>query len=160
MKTRFKSTLLLTISFLFLQTAFGNDGDQKLRDIVRAIDEASTAAYMKKDVDKMLSFYADDVISMPNFNTMMEGKAAIREHLEMVFQSGMEINYWESDIKKIWKKGNQIFVASTYKLKMSTPGGDTMTDEGKSFAVYEKRGKDYKIVIDIWNTDTNPWMQQ
>ena len=160
MKIRIQFFLLTTLFFLLVQNVMAQSSDEKLREIIQSIDKETVKAFMNKDIETLSNYYTDDVISMPNFSTTLEGKEAMAKHLKSAFATGVEFSDWESTIKKIWKKGDQIYVVSTFKMTVHMPGGEPMDDEGKGFTVFQKVGKEYKVKVEIWNTDLNPWMQQ
>jgi ketosteroid isomerase-like protein len=110
------------------------------------------------NIEKSLSMYTADAISMPSYEPMHEGLAAIKTAGEAMAKSGMKYNAFELTTLKVMPNGNLISEIGTYKLSATMPGMDKpMDDHGKYLTVWEKQ-KDgsLKVKIEIWNSDVNP----
>jgi ketosteroid isomerase-like protein len=147
--------LLLSISFPILS--------QDMDEIKKNIDDWNnqlSEAMLKGDSEIILSFYADDIISLPSYHTMMEGKDALRNALMMDANSGNKFTKFQMTSKKLLSEGNLLVDIGTYELSMDIQGMDQpYNDQGKYVTIYEKQDDgNWKIKVDTWNSDNNPWM--
>ena len=137
---------------------------QSLKEIQSKIEKLNaemTSAMVNGDYEKSLSFYADDAISLPNYQPMMVGMEAISMSNEGMANSGVKINSFNVSIKKIIMDGDLIVEIGTYNMSMEIPSMEgPINDIGKYMTVWEKQ-KDgsLKVKAETWNTDSNPWMQ-
>jgi len=102
--------------------------------------------------------YTPDAISLPSYEPMHEGIAAIRKASEEMAKSGWKCNSFETTTLKIIPNGNLITEVGTYKINMSMTGMDKpMEDMGKYLTIWEKQ-KDgsLKVKVETWNSDNNP----
>jgi uncharacterized protein (TIGR02246 family) len=131
-------------------------GDEKLMQEVTKIGDTLAAAMLANDVEKMLDMYAEDAISLPNYGPRMDGRAAFKEHHEMMSGAGMKIVSFESNPTDVWKAGNQVIEIGTFEIELDMPGMPGIKDKGKYLTVYVREGGSLKIKAETWNTDMNP----
>jgi len=148
--------------FLFLlisTTLFAQDVD-KLKAKIEAMNKIFTQAMLDNDTEKMMSLYADDIISMPSYQPTVKGIAKVRELSEMQVKSGWKTTQFALSISDIIPTGNLTIEIGNYTMKMSGPDVPEWADNGKYMTIWEEQ-KDgsLKIKIETWNTDTNPWAQ-
>ncbi len=117
-------------------------------------------AMMKGDNEKMLSFYADDIVSLPSYQPMMEGKDVLKNAMMMDANSGNKFTKFQLTSKKILSAGNLIVDIGTYEMSMDIQGmEEPFNDQGKYITIYEKQDDgSWKIKVDTWNSNNNPWM--
>ncbi len=135
---------------------FSQSEDYKAK--IQALTQEMSKAMMEGNIEKGLSMYAPDAISMPSYEPMHEGIAAIRMANEDMAKKGMKYNSFELTTLKVMPYGNMINEIGTYKINASMPGMDKpMDDHGKYLTVWEKQ-KDgsLKVKIEIWNSDIDP----
>jgi len=111
------------------------------------------------DLEGMLSYYAENPISMPSYQPMLRSLDAMRESHKQQHQMGMKVTAFELTATDVIVEGNIAIEIGTYTISMGMPEMGTMDDYGKYMNVWEKQGGDWKIRADIWNTDMNPMMQ-
>ena len=120
------------------------------KDIVKYMVEGNT--------EKNLSLYTSDAISLPSYEPIHDGIAAIRKAAEEMAKSGWKCNSFEPTTLKVMVNGNMITEIGLYKINMSMPGMDKpMEDHGKYLTIWEKQ-KDgsLKVKIETWNSDVDP----
>jgi ketosteroid isomerase-like protein len=152
-----KTALLLivihiTSSIVFAQT------NEEYKTKIEKINKEMTKYMLEGNTEKNLSLYTSDAISMPSYEPMHEGIAAIRKASEAMMKSGMKITSFEPTTLKVMTNGSLITEIGTYKISMSMTGMDKpMDDHGKYLTIWEKQ-KDgsLKIKLETWNTDVNP----
>jgi uncharacterized protein (TIGR02246 family) len=155
--TSLKSACLLIIVLFTASYAFSQTNEEYKAKIEK-INKEMTKAMLAGDTEKNLSLYTTDAISMPSYEPMHEGIAAIRKASEEMMKTGWKCTSFEPKTLKVMANGNLITEIGTYKISMSMPGMEKpMDDHGKYLTIYEKQ-KDgsLKIKIETWNTDVNP----
>jgi ketosteroid isomerase-like protein len=108
--------------------------------------------------EKLLSLYTDDAISMPSYQPIHDGIAAIRKANDEMAKTGVKYNSFVPVTLKVIANGNLITEIGTYKISMSIPKMDKpIDDNGKYLTIWEKQ-KDgsLKVKVEIWNSDVNP----
>lgn len=143
MKTRL--FLTVCVSFVFAVTTFGAGADEKA---VRDADEAWTNAALAKDLDKTVSFYADDAIVMPPNEAAITTKDGIRNLWKGFLESLTSIS-WKTTRVETAKSGDMAVVTGNYELTMK--GGTK--DHGKYCEVWEKKGGTWKVATDMFSSD-------
>ena len=113
---------------------------------------------LEGNVEKNMAIYAEDAISLPSYEPIHDGIAAIRKAMETMAKSGWKCTAFEPVVLKVMPNGNQITEIGTYKITMSMPGMDKpMNDHGKYLTVWEKQNDgSLKVKIETWNSDVDP----
>lgn len=138
---------------------FAQDVD-KVKAKIEEMNKVYTKAMIDNDVEKMLSMYTEDIISMPSYQPTIKGIAKVRELSEMQAKSGWKTTEFILSITDIIVQGNLAIEIGNYNMKMSGPDVPEWADYGKYITIWEEQ-KDgsMKIKVETWNTDTNPWQQ-
>jgi ketosteroid isomerase-like protein len=149
-------SVLLAILFMASAGFSQSAADYKVK--IEKINKQMAKYMLEGNSEKNLELYAADAISMPSYEPMLEGIAAIRKSSEAMMKSGMKITSFEPVTVKVLVNGNMITEIGTYKMSMSMPGMEKpMNDHGKYLTIWEKQ-KDgsLKVKVDTWNTDVDP----
>src|SRR5207249_9054925 len=143
MKT--KSILTFCIALAFSGTAFAAGADDKA---VRDADAAWSKAAGAKDLDKTVSFYADDAIVLPPNDAAVTTMDGIRNLWKGFIDSVTDIS-WKATRVEIAKSGDMACLTGTYEMTMK----DGTKERGKYCEVWEKKGGTWRCGTDIWNSD-------
>ena len=161
MRTITRSLMLAVLMLAFVSTYAqkqGGEGDNVLRKKIQAYNNQMTNAIIENDHEKVLSFYDENVISLPNYNEMLRGMPAVSEHHRQAADMGNKVTAMKLTTKKITEYGDALVEIGTFTVTMEVARmPQPITDEGKYLNVWLKQ-KDgsYKIVNEIWNSDTHP----
>jgi ketosteroid isomerase-like protein len=153
---------LLSVTLLFSVFISANAVySQSVSDYKMKIEKMNKemAKYMVEgNSEKSLSMYTADAISLPSYEPMHEGIAAIRKANEEMMKSGWKCTSFEPTVLKVMPNGNMITEIGTYKISMTMPGNaKTMDDHGKYLTMWEKQNDgSLKIKVETWNSDVNP----
>ncbi|MGH7628407.1 MAG: YybH family protein [Gemmatimonadales bacterium] len=126
-------------------------------ETIRAADAALNQAIEERDLERIISFYADDALLLPAAEPLISGKAAIREEWSHVlaipdFQSKAALMKVE-----ISTSGDIGYSMGTYVATMMGENGRPVTEPGKWLSVWRKQPDGaWRIVVDIYNTDIPP----
>jgi len=121
---------------------------------IRQLDKDWSAAAQSKDVDKTVSFYADDASAFPFNAPIATGKEQIRQvwaHLTSL--PGFSLTFSPTKIE-VAKSSDLAYDIGTFELKANDPQGNATTTVGKYVVVWKKQpDKQWQAVADIFNTD-------
>ena len=118
---------------------------------IRELDKQFLQAAHDRDVEKAVSFYADDASVYPDNAPIATGKEAIRAMWQQFLSDkGTTISFWPTKIE-ISKAGDMALDVGTTEVK--TPDG---TIAGKYVVVWRKDKGTWKVVADIFNGDQPP----
>ncbi len=153
-----KSSMRLTAVALLLIAATAISIAQKPNpnpdeQAIRKLDTDWSAAAGSKDVDKTVSYYADDASAFPFNAPIATGKEQIRQvwaHLTSL--PGFALSFSPTKIE-VAKSGDIAYDIGTFELKTNDAQGNVSTEVGKYVVVWRKQDKQWKVVADIFNTD-------
>jgi uncharacterized protein (TIGR02246 family) len=137
---------LLLFGLLCLASAADTKGiEQNLRDL----DAQWSTAAGAKDLDKTVSFYADDAVVLPPNEPMVASKDGIRNLWKGFLDSISDIS-WKTTRVEIAKSGDMVVLTGTYDTTIK----DGTKDHGKYCEVWEKKadGK-WKCGTDMFSSD-------
>jgi uncharacterized protein (TIGR02246 family) len=121
---------------------------------VRDLDAEWAKAAAAKNVDQVMSFYAEDgAIFVPNEPVAM-GKPAVRvEWTKLTSNPGFALTFSPSRVD-VSKAGDLAYEYGVYTLMLSGGDGKPINDRGKYVVVWKKQsdGK-WKVEADIFNSD-------
>jgi ketosteroid isomerase-like protein len=144
--------VLFTTSIAFSQTA------AEYKTKIETLNREMAKNMLAGTSEKSLSLYTDDAISLPSYEPMHDGIAAIKKANADMAKSGWKCTAFEITTLKVLPNGNMITEIGTYKMSGSMPGMDKpMDDHGKYVSIWEKQ-KDgsLKIKVETWNSDVDP----
>ncbi len=107
-----------------------------------------------KDVDKTVSYYADNAIVMPPNAAVVTTREATRKiWKDMLTSPGFSLG-WKATKVEVARSSDLGYVSGTYELTMNDASGKPTTDRGKFVEVWKKQADGaWKCVADIWNSD-------
>lgn len=146
------------IAVIFMaNTAFSqSNSDFKMK--IESINKEMVKDMLEGNNEKLLNLYTQDAVSMPSYQPLQDGLAAIKLASEEMAKTGVKYTYFTPTTLKVLTGGNLITEIGTYKIGMSMPSMDKpIDDHGKYLTVWEKQ-KDgsLKIKVEIWNSDIDP----
>ena len=160
---KFKSKIFIFSLFFLLISIIGCQQQPNLEKITAQVNEMNqviTKSMMENDTETSISLYTEDAITLPSYQPMIRGLAAIKEISKD--QPPMNMKSFSLKTTDVWVQGNFVVEIGTYDLVMDMPAdqGGEMPDKGKYLTLYEIQ-KDGSLLIkaDTWNTDFNPWEQ-
>ena len=146
---------LLLLSFTFAcQTQTSPDMRATDESTLRNLDSEWSKAAGAKDVDKAVSYYADDAIVMPPNSPMATGKEPIRAIWKGVLGAPGFSGGWKPTKVEVARSRDLGYVSGTYEFSENDTTGKPITDRGKFVEVWKKQADgNWKCVADIFNTD-------
>jgi ketosteroid isomerase-like protein len=156
MKLRIISMLALVIGLSAAYCAKGYAKGQELTGeakMLAQIDDAWSASAGKRDLELLVSFYADDAVAYPPGGNAAMGRAAIRA----VWAGITDPNYslsWKANSAGVSHGGELGYTAGTFVESTKGADGKTTTMTGKFLCVWRKQlDGHWKAIHDMWNYD-------
>ena len=121
---------------------------------IRAASQEWSNAASSRDLEKAVSFYAEDATYNPPGAPLAAGKDAIRKvWTNIVAVPGINLR-WTSSKVEVARSGDLAYDTGAYTLTKNDAGGKPVTSKGKYVVVWKKQadGK-WKVIQDIDNPD-------
>jgi ketosteroid isomerase-like protein len=128
---------------------------ESARAALRSVD--AQWAQTPPDVERFVSFFAEDGTFLPPNAPAAKGKEAIRAFVsELVTRPGFAVN-WQATEAGVSGAGDLGYTLGRYELRLNDPDGKPLTDRGKYVTVWKKQVEGaWKVVADIFNSDLPP----
>lgn len=132
-----------------------------LKDQIQELNNRYAEANVSGDAEAVAAFYAEDITYMPNYAPMIRGKEAIMEQDKKMAESGMKMTSMVLTTLEVKEMGEMVYEIGNYAIEMAMPGvPQPVSDKGKYVSIYRKlKDGSLEMVVDIWNTDVNPFME-
>ena len=144
--------------FLFATSIAFSQSASEYKTKIEALNKDMCKNMIAGNNEKNLALYTEDAISLPSYEALHDGIAAIRKASEDMAKSGWKATAFETTTLKVIPNGNLITEVGTYKMTGSMPDMEKpIDDHGKYLTIWEKQ-KDgsLKIKIETWNSDVDP----
>ena len=122
----------------------------QVRAEIVTIENAWAAAQNAKDINALMAMYADDAVSMPDGEPMLNGKAAIQKKQEADFAKPAKFASIAFETMDVYAQGNVVTEVGKTMYKDAT---GKIIGGGKYIAVFEKRDGKYLCISEIYNQD-------
>jgi len=132
------------------------------RDVnsIRELEHKAREAAKAKDLDRYVSFYADDAVLLWPGAPMVTGRAAIRKFMQVFFSMPDFSLSFETAHVEVSLAGDFAYTCGTNKVTLVDPHGKRIKDSGKYLTVYKRQsGGTWKVVADMGNSDLPPPVQ-
>ena len=123
----------------------------QVRAEIITIENAWAAAQNAKDINALMAMYADDAVSMPDGEPMLNGKAAIQKKQEADFAKPAKFASIAFETMDVYAQGNVVTEVGKTMYKDAT---GKIIGGGKYIAVFEKRDGKYLCIREIYNQDS------
>src|SRR5579859_5653356 len=106
---------------------------------VRDVDAQWSRAAAAKDVESIVSYYAEDAALMTPNAPILTGKEAIRGFWKsMLANPGFSVG-WKATKSEVARSGDLAYLIGAYELTVNDPGGKAVNDRGKYSEVWRKQ---------------------
>ena len=154
-----KKLFLTCAAILFISSQLYAQSEDELIAKFNETNKKFSQMMLDNDLEGMLSYYAENFISMPSYQPMLRSHDAMRESHKQQHEMGMKVTAFELTATDVILEGNIAIEIGTYTISMGMPEMGPIDDHGKYMNVWENQGGDWKLRADMWNTDINPMMQ-
>ena len=149
------ATLVMFVAVAACKTAPVSDpaGDEAA---IRATDARWLAAAQAHDLERTLSYWADDAIVMVPGAPALAGKEAIRRYVSGAFAIPDFSITWVTDRVWVAKSGDLAYATGTDHIRMTTSEGKPLVEHNKAVVVWRKEADgSWKCVVDVWNSEAS-----
>jgi uncharacterized protein (TIGR02246 family) len=121
---------------------------------IRAASAAWSQASTAKDLDKTMSFYADDALQFPEKAPAAKGKESIRKNwAQLLAAPGLGLSFQTTTVE-IARSGELAYETGTYDFVTTDKKGKSSDEKGKYVVVWKKQNDGtWKAAVDIDNPD-------
>ena len=135
------------------QPAVDEPSQAELEAQIEEVVWAFENAYGEGDLDAVMEFYADDVVSLPPGFPKAEGKA----ELEAAFREFFDTFTIERDFElgSVDVSGNMATRFGEWTQTLTPKGGgEPIVEIGRCILGFEKQDDEWRVVWEIWNTES------
>jgi ketosteroid isomerase-like protein len=153
-KILLSAVLMLAVVFAWGQKSETGDG---LMALIQDYNNKMAKAIVAGDDEALLSFYHEEVVSLPNYGKMLTGIDAMRKQQQKSAESGNKVVSVKFNTLMVNDYGNAVVEVGTYDIMVQAADAtEPVPEHGKYLTVWVKSGEGYKIINEAWNTDIYP----
>lgn len=131
--------------------------DKSDEQLLREADAALQAAIDDKNLDQLMSFYAEDAVLLPTAEPLVNGKQNIRHEWEHILAIPGFRNSSKLTTVKVASAGDMAYTTGTYEAWMMGEEGEEVVEPGKWVTVWNKGPEgEWRIILETYNTDIPP----
>ena len=138
--------MIVTVSVSLGQTKGNKASGGNIRNAIEAASKGFVEALSKGEAAKIADMYAEGARVLPPNSPMVQERQRIQEFWQGFINSGAKLLLSTSDVEA---QGNVAIEVGTYEL--ISPDGKR--DSGKFVVVWRRHKKDWKLAVDIWNSN-------
>lgn len=153
------SLLLLIASFSLSVSCSSTAGDTRAADeaTLRRLDDEWSKAAGARDIEKTVSFYADDAIVLVPNSPLLKTREQIRTLWTGMFSIPGFSGGWTPSKIEIARSGDLAYITGRYEIKEVDPSGRPLTDTGNYLEIWRKQPDgNWKCVVDTFTSDLPP----
>ena len=139
------------VFLVVIYTATFAQAQRSVRTAIEANTKQFIEAFNKGDATAVANMYAMNARLLPPNSEMIEGRANIQKFWQGASAAGMKLT--ALDIVDLDVQGNTAIEVGRYTATMPGAGGAMTTDNGKYVVVWKREGRNWKLVIDVFNTN-------
>ncbi len=138
--------LIVAAPFSLGQTKGNKTSDGNIRNTIEAANKKFVETFSRGDAARIADMYAEGARVMPPNSPMVQGRQRIQELWQSLIDTGAKFKLNTSDAEA---QGNAIYEVGTYELIFP----DNKRDAGKYVVVWRRQKGDWKLAVDIWNSN-------
>jgi ketosteroid isomerase-like protein len=125
---------------------------QALEEEVKTAISAYEVAYESGDVEQIMNYYADDIISAPPGYPLAQGKEAVEAGYREMFEAyTLDRDYEILEMDVDADSASRLMAWTNVWTPLAD--GETITEVGHCVIDYEKIDGEWKMVREIWNME-------
>ena len=138
--------MIVAVSVSLGQTKGNKASGSSIRDAIEAASKGFAEALSKGEAAKIADMYAEGARVLPPNGPMVQERQRIQEFWQGFINTGAKLSLSTTDVEA---QGNVAIEVGTYE--MISP--DNKRDAGKFVVVWRRHKKDWKLAVDIWNSN-------
>lgn len=141
----------LLVTLLIVCAASTAPAQQSVRTTIEANNTQFVEAFNKGDGAAVGSMYTMDARLLPPNSEIVEGRANVQKFWQGAITAGLKLVSLEA--VHVETQGNIAVEVGRYTMTVPGAGGITTTDKGKYVVVWKREGRNWKLAVDIFNTN-------
>lgn len=146
-----------TLAFMTLASIFpvSSQTVEEWMPVIKKLNQEIGKALIDGNIEKSMSFYTKDAISMPNNGNIIEGVDDIKNSTLEMLKSGSKVHLYDTQTLHLILCNDLIIEIGKFKILFSMPGVQDVTQHsGKYLNIWEKiSDRKLKIKLETWNSD-------
>ena len=138
--------MIVAVSMSLGQAKGNKAASNSIRNDIEAASKGFAEALGKGQAAKIADMYAEGARVMPPNGSMVQERTKIQQFWQGFIDSGAKLSLSTSDVEA---QGDVAIEVGTYELISS----DGKRDSGKFVVVWRRHKKDWKLAVDIWNSN-------
>ena len=138
--------MIAAVSVSPAQTKENKASGSNIRHAIETASKGFAEALGKGEAAKIADMYAEGARVLPPNSPMVKERQRIQEFWQGFINSGAKLSLTTADVEA---QGNVAIEVGTYEL--ISP--DNKRDTGKFVVVWRRHKKDWKLAVDIWNSN-------
>ena len=145
-----KKTALVTITVILFGCSHQKVDTKAEGEKVMQLSRDWTEAAVARDVEKAVSYWAEDAIFMSANQAPLRGKQAIREMVEGSFKTpGFGIS-WKPQTVQVSESGDMAYLIEESVVQYTDSTGKAITQNNNAVTIWRKQGDgSWKNVVDV-----------
>jgi len=120
---------------------------------VKNADAQVLKAATAHDLTTLLTFYADDAVSLPANEELLTNRSEMQKSWAERLTPGVSVS-WTPMYVEAAKSGDLAYILGSYTMSTKVAKGKPITDKGKYLAIWKKQPDgSWKVEADTWNSD-------
>jgi ketosteroid isomerase-like protein len=124
---------------------------EDVRSLIASVNRNFMGAFSRGDAGAIAALYTDDAKLLPPSFPMMTGKEAVQSFWQGAMNSG--VTEAKLETLELESQGNLASEIGRFTLTVQLQGSETTTMTGKYLVVWKNQDENWKLHVDIWNTD-------
>jgi ketosteroid isomerase-like protein len=134
------------------QAVVASPEQQPMAAVKKADAEVLNAA-TAHDLTTLLTFYADDAVSLPANEELLTNRSQMQKSWAGRLTPGVSVS-WTPMYVEAAKSGDLAYILGSYTMTTKVAKGKPVTDTGKYLAIWKKQADgSWKVEADTWNSD-------
>ena len=119
---------------------------------IKANNERFMRAFEQADADAIAALYTTDARLLPPNQPMLAGTDAIKQFWQGMLRLNIKQPRLET-VEVAEQRDDLACELGRYSFTIPLPDGGSVTDVGKYLVVWKREAGDWKLHLDIWNTN-------
>ncbi len=131
-------------------TVGAEENDDRVRAAIDRNNANLSQAVIDGDLDAVLNTYLEEGILMPPNSPVIAGHDGLRLFWKFAIDAGMQVTPMAKNVEV---HGDTAIETGEYKTLIRNGDGSTIEDTGKYVVIWKRVGEEWKIDVDIWNSN-------
>lgn len=121
---------------------------------IREVDSQMMSALNARDLERWLSYLADNATIMPPNEPAVVGRVAIRKLSSGLLALPSFAVAHQPGTLEVSRSGDLAYITYSYEFVVKDSQGKPVTEKGKDVSIYKKVDGSWKLLIDMWSPNS------